>query len=81
MEKQYHKGDLTVIWKPEQCIHSTICWRELKEVFDPRVRPWVNMEGADVDRIMAQVSKCPSGALSYVVKDVDVAAEIKQKRW
>jgi len=65
--KQYTRGDITVIWKPQQCIHSKICWTELKQVFDPRKRPWVNMEGADEEHIAAQVARCPSGALSYIM--------------
>ncbi len=65
--KHYTKGDITVVWKPEQCIHSTVCWKGLKDVFDPKKRPWVNMEGADAEQIAEQVSRCPSGALSYVM--------------
>lgn len=63
--KKYSNGDITVVWKPEVCIHSRVCWTQLLEVFDPRKRPWVNMEGADSERIIEQVSKCPSGALSF----------------
>lgn len=47
------------------CIHSEKCWRGLPEVFNPKARPWINAEGADIDVIKAQVEKCPSGALSY----------------
>ena len=64
--KHYSKGDLTIAWKPELCIHSTKCWKGLKEVFDPQKRPWINMEGADAARIKGQVGRCPSGALSYI---------------
>lgn len=63
--KKYSNTDITVVWKPDQCIHSTICWKGLINVFDPRKRPWVNIEGAGTDDIIAQVDKCPSGALSY----------------
>lgn len=62
---RYTKDDLTVIWKPGQCIHSTLCWKGLVSVFNPKARPWVNMEGSSAERIMEQVKKCPSGALSY----------------
>ncbi|MBK8195414.1 MAG: (4Fe-4S)-binding protein [Lewinellaceae bacterium] len=65
MEKQYSNDDITVVWKPDVCIHSTLCWRGLLEVFNPRNRPWIDMDGADTAAIMAQVDKCPSGALSW----------------
>lgn len=63
--KQYANDDITVVWKPNQCIHSTLCWKGLLEVFDPRKRPWITIDGATAERIMEQVDKCPSGALSY----------------
>jgi uncharacterized Fe-S cluster protein YjdI len=62
--KEYSNGEITVVWKPDQCIHSKICWTGLISVFDPRKRPWVTIEGSDSATIMAQVEKCPSGALS-----------------
>ena len=69
---KYTRDNITVLWKPELCIHSKKCWQELPEVFNPRVRQWVNMQGADSDRIMEQVSKCPSGALSYIHTATDI---------
>jgi len=86
MEKTiyYKNNDVTVAWKPEQCIHSTICWKGLLDVFNPQKRPWVNMEGATTEMIIEQVRKCPSGALSYFLnseinetaaEDVKVVAE------
>ncbi len=69
--KKYKKGNLTVIWKPDQCTHSAKCWKGLVEVFNPRLKPWVNMEGADEARIIEQVAKCPSGALSYIIEGVE----------
>jgi uncharacterized Fe-S cluster protein YjdI len=77
MPKQTHRytnGEVTVIWKPEQCIHSKICWTQLRDVFDPAKRPWVNMEGADTQAIIDQVKKCPSGALSFDMNENKEAA-------
>ena len=68
MTKHYTKGDVTVTWKPNLCAHSKICWQGLIEVFDPRKSPWINMDGADAEKIIEQVKKCPSGALSYEQK-------------
>jgi uncharacterized Fe-S cluster protein YjdI len=65
--KRYTNGEVTVVWKPDVCIHSTICFRGLPGVFDPRKRPWVAIDGADTDAIIVQVKQCPSGALSYVM--------------
>ena len=65
LEKKYTNGEVTVVWQPEKCIHSTNCWKGLPSVFDPKARPWINTHGADTAGIIAQVKKCPSGALTY----------------
>lgn len=63
--KEYSNGEITVVWKPALCIHSTNCVKGLPEVFNNHARPWINAGGAGSERIVAQVEKCPSGALSY----------------
>ena len=70
---KYTNGEVTVVWKPDTCIHSRICWTELREVFDPAKRPWVNIEGSTTERIIEQVRKCPSGALSYFMNNETTA--------
>lgn len=72
---RYSNDDLTVLWKPNLCIHSKHCWKELGDVFKPSERPWVNMKGATSQRIREQVDICPSGALSYVQKNESVSSE------
>ncbi|MEO5681206.1 MAG: (4Fe-4S)-binding protein [Chitinophagaceae bacterium] len=63
---KYSNKDITIIWKPDTCIHSKICWHGLREVFDPARRPWIIADAADTAKIMEQIDKCPSGALSYI---------------
>jgi uncharacterized Fe-S cluster protein YjdI len=63
--KKYTNGEVTIVWKPDMCIHSAICFKGLGEVFDPKKRPWISPQGASTERIVDQVKKCPSGALSY----------------
>ena len=63
--KTYTKEDLTVVWQPHKCIHSAICFHGLPMVFDPRRRPWVDIEAAPKMDIVNQVKKCPSKALSF----------------
>jgi uncharacterized Fe-S cluster protein YjdI len=64
IKKEYTKGDLTVVWQPDLCIHSAVCFNQLPIVFKPRERPWVQMEAADIEAIRETVHACPSGALS-----------------
>jgi uncharacterized Fe-S cluster protein YjdI len=66
--KKYSNGEVTIVWKPALCAHSTICWKAstgLPSVFDPRKKPWVDPLGASTQEIVQQVRKCPSGALSF----------------
>ncbi len=76
--KKYTNGEVTIVWKPNECIHSTICFKGLGEVFDPRKRPWITPEGANTERIIEQVKKCPSGALSYYLnRDADEKVKVE----
>jgi uncharacterized Fe-S cluster protein YjdI len=63
--KTYTNGEVTIVWKPALCIHSGNCWRGLHAVFHPEERPWITPEAASTEKIIAQVTQCPSGALSY----------------
>lgn len=65
---KYSNDDITVIWQPHLCQHSTLCWKGLIEVFNPKVKPWINMKGSTTELIIEQVKKCPSGALSIEKK-------------
>ena len=67
--KRYSNGEVTVVWKPGLCVHSGICVRGLPQVFDPRRRPWIDLQPASSDEIVAQVGRCPSGALSIAPRD------------
>jgi uncharacterized Fe-S cluster protein YjdI len=62
--KRYSNGEITIVWQPTLCIHSGNCARGLPLVFNPRRRPWIEVTSATTDEIVAQVAKCPSGALS-----------------
>lgn len=70
--KHYTNGEVTIVWKPAVCIHSTLCWKgndALREVFNPAEKPWIKPEAASTERIIQQVKKCPSGALSYYMNN------------
>lgn len=76
--KRYSKDDVKVVWQPHLCIHSGICFTGLPAVFDPRRRPWVTPEGAGRDAIVAQVGRCPSGALSIEAVAPAAPAEVAE---
>lgn len=63
--KKYSNGEITIVWKPEKCIHSGVCVRTLPQVYNPKAKPWITIENATSEELKTQVSKCPSGALSY----------------
>lgn len=63
--KQYSNGEVTIVWKNELCRHSGNCLRGLPLVFKSQGNPWINPHGATTEEIIAQVKKCPSGALSF----------------
>lgn len=67
--KEYTNGEVTIIWKPKKCYHSTNCIRGLPGVFDASNSPWINPHGAPTDKIIEQIQKCPSGALSFYMNE------------
>ena len=62
---KYTNGEVTVIWQPEICRHTGICFKGLPLVFDPRRKPWIDPLAADTEAIISQINKCPSHALSF----------------
>lgn len=62
--KEYSKDDVTIVWQPKKCIHSTNCWRGMPKAFNPKQKPWITLDNVTAEEIMEQVQKCPSGALS-----------------
>jgi putative redox protein len=66
---KYGNEEMTVLWKPEFCQHSTRCWKQLPDVFKPTVKKWIDPNGASAERIREQVNRCPSGALEFMYHD------------
>lgn len=69
MNKEYTNGEITIKWQPKLCIHSGVCVKTLPKVYNPNASPWIAIENATSNELKDQISKCPSGALSYTVND------------
>ena len=63
MRKTYAGEDVDVSFDPDVCMHAANCVRGLPGVFDTKRRPWIVPDAAGADEVLAQVSRCPSGAL------------------
>ncbi len=77
--KKYTNGEVTIVWKPAVCIHSTICWKaatDLPQVFNPFIKPWIKAETATTEKLIEQIKKCPSGALSFYINNEMVNGQL-----
>ena len=54
---------IEVTFAPDVCRHTGVCVRGLPAVFDVKRKQWIRPELASVDEVVAQVARCPSGAL------------------
>lgn len=64
-KKTYSNGEITINWEASKCSHSGVCVRSLPKVYNPQARPWIKIENASSEELKHQISKCPSGALTY----------------
>ncbi|MFK7784914.1 MAG: (4Fe-4S)-binding protein [Crocinitomicaceae bacterium] len=63
--KNYSNEDIIVSWDAKKCKHAAECVKNAPNVFQPKERPWIKMEGGDTGYITNAIDQCPSGALSY----------------
>ncbi len=62
---EYSNSEITIVWQPRLCTHVGTCIRMLPKVYRPMERPWVKIENATTEELIAQVEACPSGALTW----------------
>jgi CDGSH-type Zn-finger protein len=67
----YEGKRITIFDNRGICAHAGYCTDELKSVFRMREEPWIAPDGAEVEKIVATIRKCPSGALSYAIGGVE----------
>jgi uncharacterized Fe-S cluster protein YjdI len=64
LKKEYSNNEVTIVWRPDICIHAGECVKALPQVYNPNDRPWIKIENASGDELRTQVAKCPSRALT-----------------
>ena len=74
--KKYTNGEVTIVWKPAACVHSTNCFADLPRVFSPGKRPWINPMGAETEKIIEVVNLCPTEALAWKWNDESKNASV-----
>lgn len=62
---EYNSEDITVSYDSKRCIHAAECVKNLRSVFDPDKKPWIQPENASAEKIKKAVHHCPTGALKY----------------
>jgi uncharacterized Fe-S cluster protein YjdI len=62
-KKLYSTPEIEVSWEPDLCHHAAECVRGAPRVFNPRRKPWVELQHEPAEKILEVVSRCPSGAL------------------
>ena len=53
------------------CSHVGFCTDSLPSVFKLGEEPWIDPNGASKEEIITTIEKCPSGALSYSLEDIE----------
>lgn len=66
--KDYVGKQITIHDNRRLCAHAGECTQGLARVWRMGEKPWIDPDGADVEKIIAVIEKCPSGALSYSIE-------------
>jgi len=69
--ENYQGKKITIHDNRSICAHAGRCTDGLAAVFRLKEEPWIHVDAASADEIIATIQKCPSGALSYSVDDVE----------
>ncbi len=68
--RKYRGTDLDVYFRLDLCIHSAVCVKGSRRVFNVRKKPWIFPDGEHHrEKLMEVIEACPSGALKYITKD------------
>ena len=73
--KNYVGQKITIHDNRGICSHAGYCTDNLKTVFKLGEEPWIDPDGATTEEIIDTIKRCPSGALSYTIDDIEYRDE------
>ena len=71
VRKDYVGRKITIHDNRSICSHAGFCTERLTSVFRLKAEPWIDPDAAPMEEIIETVKKCPSGALSYAIAEVE----------
>lgn len=69
--ENYQSRRITIHDNRSICAHAGLCTEGLDSVFKYKSEPWIDPAGGAVEAIIETVHRCPSGALSYTLDEVE----------
>lgn len=66
--QSYENDQIRVQYNPNICEHAAECVKGAPDVFNPKERKWINLEGADPNKVEEVIKRCPTGALTFEMK-------------
>ena len=77
---KYSGNDADVTWDKRLCIHIAECGRAACELFEGGRDPWCQPDLVNIQDVVDIVQRCPTGALSYEIKNDEQANESAPKQ-
>lgn len=68
--KDYVGKGLTIHDTRSACAHAGHCTEHSSSVFSMTARPWITPDGDAIEKTIATIGMCPSGALAYSIDGV-----------
>jgi CDGSH-type Zn-finger protein len=69
--ESYQARRITIHDNRSICAHAGLCTAGLDSVFKYKSEPWIDPAGGAIEEIIETIRRCPSGALSYGLDEVE----------
>ncbi|MBL1421743.1 MAG: CDGSH iron-sulfur domain-containing protein [Alphaproteobacteria bacterium] len=78
MPRSYEGQEITVSFEPKKCIHSRKCAQNAPDIFNVKADgDWIQPDNGDVHQSINVANLCPSGAITYKLKNQASNPDIK----